>query len=661
MSEWDHVTVTDPQGPVNNGPGPQYIHYGGGPDWMIRKGIDSLRIAREDRVRLADRFARPAGYRIAADQLEKPGSVVLLEAEPGSGRRAAAIMLLHEVGEEGRVGERGARFDELPLLEKEGDPFTPSSGDRFLIDLSGMADEDHYSQELRRVTACRSGVQRAGAHMVVVLPWGMRHARSPELEPHTVRLRRPRGITVVTRHLRMERMTFRSSDLMRADLQHLCDQSPMHELARLARLVGSARDSGRFGGDFTDWLGQALHAVTDRAEEVAHQVRTVRTAPERGLLLATAMFEESRADTVHEAWLGLMRAVKHEEETTTELERTDFGEHLRKLEVERDPEGRLRFRQLAYAEAVRTYFWTNFPSMRESLRNWIGHATALRGLTTDDRVNVVVRFGEQSLAAGRPDHLFSLVVRWADNAPRGFRDPRALAGCELGLGHERFGGWFRDRIYKCATGGPLSDGLIRVLTAACLQGLSATHPDLAIVRLHHLAVRKENAALEAKKALLALVHRKRRLHRLLVNRLRVWSGREPEEAEPHLRLLTEVLGSDRTPDPPPWPDLFRGWETVFAQMPTDLWNPLVSSWLNAVADDEERKMALGVMVGAAHGRPIALHRLYSIACEWAGAGHHPSRAAVAALFWQHIDQAQFIRTEPTERAGSGSPTTEEER
>ncbi|CAM5527353.1 hypothetical protein SAVIM40S_00050 [Streptomyces avidinii] len=34
------------------------------------------------------------------------------------------------------------------------------------------------------------------------------------------------------------------------------------------------------------------------------------------------------------------------------------------------------------------------------------------------------------------------------------------------------------------------------------------------------------------------------------------------------------------------------------------------------------------MVGATRGRAAALHRLYAIACDWAGSTHHPSRAAV---------------------------------
>ncbi|MDQ0696115.1 hypothetical protein [Streptomyces sp. W4I9-2] len=659
MTEQDRVTVNDPRGPVNNGEGHQYVFYGVGADWMIRKGVESLRITREDRSRLADRFVPPMGYRAAADRLEKPGSVVLLEGPPGSGRRAAAIMLLHGFGEDRAADHEETRFEELPSTGEDESHLVPGRGDRFLLDLSGIADEETYDKAQRRLAVRRSQVQEAGAHMVVVLPSGMEHAHPPDLDPHTVRLGRPRGVAVVTRYLRMDRTPFRSADLGSSELHHLCDRSPMRELARLAGLVRAARDSGRFGADFAGWLDKAMHAVTDRADEVGRQVAAVRTAPERALLLATAMFEEAPADTVYEAWHGLMRTVRHEEEVTTELARTDFGERLAGLGIERDPDGRLRFDRLAYADAVRTYFWANFPGVRNDLRDWIGRAAGLRGLTTDDQLNVVVRFGERALAVGRPDHLFDLVARWADRATGTPCDPRAVVALELGLGHERFGGWFRKRMYECVVRpGSLSDGLTRVLTTACIQSLSATHPDQAVVRLHYLAVRKGEVAYEAREALFDLAGRDRRLYRLLIDRLRDRARRDPHRAEPHLQLLTELLRYGRAPVPPPWPDLFLGWEAMFSQPPTEHWNPLVSSWLNAAAGDSTQKMALDVMVGATRGRAAALHRLYAIACDWTASARHPSQAAIAALFWQYIDHAQYGRTE---RRAAEPRTTEEAR
>ncbi|MCM2389130.1 hypothetical protein [Streptomyces albipurpureus] len=97
MTEQDHVTVNDPHGPVNNGLGPQYVFYGVGADWMIRKGAESLRIIREDRMRLADRFVSPAGYRIAAwDGHGRGGAMFDREEEVGVSDRL--LLLLAAVG-----------------------------------------------------------------------------------------------------------------------------------------------------------------------------------------------------------------------------------------------------------------------------------------------------------------------------------------------------------------------------------------------------------------------------------------------------------------------------------------------------------------------------------------------------------------------------------
>ncbi|MFE2924516.1 hypothetical protein [Streptomyces goshikiensis] len=675
MTAQDRVTVNDAHGPVNNGPGPQYVIYGVRAAWRNRRSTEPLRIVREDRIYLANRFAPPVNYRVAADRLEKPGSVVLLDAQPGTGRRAAAIMLLHELGEDRDTHEGDIRFEELPApdksKERDGDgwgdgdgdakPAAPGAGDRFLLDLSRIADEETYAETRHHVARLRSQVHEAGAHLVVVLPSGMTHAHPPELAPHTVTLERPRGIAVITRYFRMDLMPFRPADLEHPDLLSLCDRSSMRELARLAGLVRTARDSGRFGAAFASWLDQALHAVNDRAAEVGERVTTACTAPERALLLAAAVLEEAHADTVHEAWRGLLKTVGHEEEADTELARMDFGQRLKALGIERDPDGRLRFEQLAYAEAVRSYFWANFPGLRDKLAEWVGVAAGLPGLTADDRVNIVVRFGERSLAAGRPDHLFELATRWANGATGTSGDPRAVMALEIGLSHEGFGGWFRRRMYDCVNSTSLREGLIRALTTACVQSLAPTHPDQAVVRLRHLAVREGEAARAAAEALFGLVRDDRRLYRLLIDRLRVPARRESRAAEAPLRLLTELLRSDRVPGPPRWPDLFLGWETVFSQPPTKLWDPLVKSWLDTVADDPTRDMALGVMAGATHGRTIALHRLYAIACDWAGAARDPARTAVAACLWQHIDEAQYARADRPQRAGDGPRTTEEAR
>ena len=101
-----------------------------------------------------------------------------------------------------------------------------------------------------------------------------------------------------------------------------------------------------------------------------------------------------------------------------------------------------------------------------------------------------------------------------------------------------------------------------------------------------------------------------------------------------------------------------GWQTIFSQPPTELWNPMVTSSLSAVAIDGTRELALNVMVRATNGRAVALHRLLRHRLRLGGARAPPVPGPRAARFWERIDHVQYTRTE---RAGAGPRTTEEER
>ncbi len=421
-----------------------------------------------------------------------------------------------------------------------------------------------------------------------------------------------------------------------------------------------AHDSGRFGDGFSAWLGQALHAVTNRADEVERQVAEVRDTPERALFLAAALFEEMHADIVYAAWQRLMGTVRHEEEATSELGRTDFGARLKVLGIGRDADGRLRFERLAYADAVRTYFWANFPGVRDDLRDWIDTSSELRGLTTDERVDVVVRFCERSLAVGRPDHLFDLAARWADRAPGAQCDPRAVAALELGLGHERLGGWFRRRMYEYVRSPALSDGLARVLTVVCRRSLAATHPDQAVVRLRYLAVRETEASQEAKEALLELASRDRRLYRLLIDACGPGQAGTPTGGIPTStcsRRCWGVTGHRILTLAGPVPGLGGRVRPASDGALAPTGGQLAE---RRGGRRDPRDGAGGD--GGGHARPCSRpppplrHRLRL-------GGTHAQRfpRAVANRFWQHIDHARYARTPVTEQSGAGPRTMEEAR
>ncbi|EGX55715.1 hypothetical protein SZN_31484 [Streptomyces zinciresistens K42] len=71
-------------------------------------------------------------------------------------------MLLHGFGKDRDGAGEGVRFEELPVTGKDESPLVPGPGNRFLLDLSGIADEGVYDKAQRHLAVRRSQVQEAG-------------------------------------------------------------------------------------------------------------------------------------------------------------------------------------------------------------------------------------------------------------------------------------------------------------------------------------------------------------------------------------------------------------------------------------------------------------------------------------------------------------------
>ncbi|MEV7924303.1 MULTISPECIES: hypothetical protein [unclassified Kitasatospora] len=641
MSEGAYSWVNDSQGPLHSGSGPQYNfwHTTATSDRLVRTGTNPLVIAHQHRLRLSRWFVPPDRYGTAVERLATPGSVVLLDGPEGSGRRAAATMLLHQ------LDLPAGRFEELSV-EREESGLDIAPDDRFLLDLSSTPD-DAYLGAQRVLTSYRAVVEQNAARMVVVLPAGLGYLLDAEFAPLVVHVGRPHGPAVLSRYLRVGGIDFVPEHLSVPELKHLLHESPMRELARFAEMVCRARDSGAYGSDFSAWRDEAVAVVTNWTGEVARQVSAHRTVKERALLLTAAMLNGATADAVFHSAASLLAELRHNGDETPRLAQADLGEQLTSLHIRRDHDGRVRFERLAYDGAVRNHFWVNFPDLRQNLRDWVGRSVALPELTGDDRTNLVVRFAEQSLAAGRPGDLSTLAELWTRSGTSRRWNAEAAALLEQGLNHERYGARIRSKIYDWAVGPRLSPDLLRVLTGLCRHVIGASHPDQAVVRLHHLALRSGGEEIDVARAeLLELARADRRLYEQLIDRLLARSGTSPT---PNLTLLLALLKPAGILFPPPWQALRASWQAVLA-LPTDSWAPTAHQWLTAADGARGWRNALDVVLQAAEGRQSVLNHLYLITRDWAVAetsapnGSSDSRKATAYRFWQKIDFAQGIET-----------------
>jgi hypothetical protein len=611
-------------GPLHTGQGHQYI-FQSGPDVRNRRppGRDRHAMARDDLIRLLRRFVPLPDTGRALAMVDENGTVLLTGAR-GSGRHATARMLLYRLsGPRSRLQEladRSAVPDE-PVLDADA----VEAGDLLLLDLSNTED-DRYRALLPRLSWYRAEISERGAHLAVVLPPDRERSLPGDLASLVVSIGRPDGLLVLRGHLRADQIPFQADQLGAPALLPYLTSGPIRDIAALATLVRTARDRAGSAGAFPDWLAVALKAMSDQDGDVATQLRDLPDGRQRALLLTSAMLSGAPADVVHHATARLLDTTGFPADDRPALARPSLSEQLSAIKVETDRAGRVRFAALGYDRAVRTHFWTNFPDLRKDFRNWIGEVSTLPA--EDDRTALVVRFAEQALRHDRPNDLFVLAKRWADQ--------RAEVALAAGLRDERYGWLFRRQIYDWSRDSGLSANLTEVVIRVCADVLALTHPDQALVRLQHLARRQGGPA--ARAALVELVQPDARLFRRLLDRI-VADLSRPDPWSTDVDLFRAVAEPSLVRDVGLRERLVAGWHAVLGLRPE-----AARDWLPAGTDDR----VLSVLVAACGDRAAACNRLYAVGRDWAreAGADHGARGRIVADLADRIDAAQGI--EPTE-------------
>ncbi|MEU8772903.1 hypothetical protein [Streptomyces sp. NPDC048606] len=627
-------------GPTHNGSGTQNNHFHTAPP---RQRPDRLSVAHERRSSLRRRFVRPPGFGEAARRIAEPGAVVLIHGAPGIGRHAAATVLLHEAADPD--DDRPGRFEELPPEPPE-DTLDAGPRDRFLLNLSAVASAEYVEAQLNTLAPYRSAVEDAGARMAVVLPAAPDHLLDPQFEALAVRLERPDGEGLVRRFLRREGVPFKDEDLGVEALTRLFASGSMGELARFCETVVRARKGGRHGTVFRTWAAEALGAVTQRATEAADQIKAVRSAEGRALLLSAAMLHGAPADVVFDGRNRLLGALGHrpEDEGTeaARFVRDDLHDELTRLVITRDPDGAVTFDRLEYDTAIRRHFWLHFPDLRPAFGTWVEDVLEQGEPSDADKALLVRRFVERVLDTSGPADLLARVPRWTDSDAPHIPYAAASTALERALDDERHVRVVLDRMLNWSQSPSLSAGLHRVLTDVCRGPLSESHPYHAVVRLHHLAHRPTGAS--AREVLFALVERDPRLRRYLHRRIVKHAGpRSPGD----LSLLLDLYAETSMPPDLPWWELPDVWRAAMDHSPRQAWAPLAHRWLDAALKipEERRARALDVLVEAVEGSDRHGNQLYTVTCHWAGS--RPERAATAARLRHGIDVAQGLVRDET--------------
>ncbi|WP_367131886.1 MULTISPECIES: hypothetical protein [Streptomyces] len=650
MSDRLRTFLEGVQGPVHTGLGDQYNL-----SFLTNARGQTPRAVAESHVCwLRQRFVPPLGLGRARELLLSNG-IVMLCAPPGSGRNVAAHMLLYE------LAEKGGAFQELIPDPGEKGPLLPpdlvGQGDRLLLDLSA-GEPQLWTAVQAELGPFQDTLRKNAAHLAVVPPHPLAHQHSNGLQRFCADLRRPPATALLRRYLRLGGIgTEAGGHLPEIVLSYLDRTPPLRDVAALAHYILRARAASHGSDGFEQWCWQAFRAVTNQEQEVANRVASLREGPQRALLLTTAMLDGAHADAVHLGTEQLLRTAQHPPGEAPLLEQDDLAQRFESIDATTGADGKVRFRELGWPEAVRTHFWTTMPDLRPRLRVWVEGAIGLPDLTMEDRDGLVERFAVQCLRTKRSGDLISLVEHWTASPKDGIRLRAAAQALEHGLTSKEWGSSFRQKIYTWAYERRLSEGLFTVLVEVCSEVIAVRHPDQAMVRLHHLS-RQEVSPGIAREALVQLVRADHRAQRRLLDQLSRalehthWpTDRDLFAATADPCLLTDpgTRAHALLTEPGVRHHLTVCWNLLFRKHPPHTWTPLVGHWLSAATNDEDHgELLLRILVEATDKSSGLLSRLYLTGRDWSRASRaaeeRTRRASTAKRLLHMIDAAQGLRS-----------------
>ncbi|MGM9444608.1 hypothetical protein ACTAF0_30805 [Streptomyces murinus] len=575
---------------TNTGDGDIHMHLDTDPQDSRRTAF--RRVADDQLGWLRRVLVAPGNMGAARATLTETGTVIL-DGAPGSGRTSAAQVLLHEYHRDSGVYNELLPGDDeqLPLRDAE----LVGTGDRLLLDLS---DPDRWSAYRADLSTLRKTVHERDAHLVVVMPHD--DTLDAGLQPFRVEIERPPGPYVLKRHLRTHGLPYEEYiRQLDPESEKFIDRCPMREIAHFADRIRRARESARPGEGFAHWCATARKARHDRRKEAAELVAGSTEASSRALLITVALLHEAHADVVHRGAALLLKSLGPGPDQAPLLQHKDLAERLKAIKAGTDPSGCVRFNELDHDSAVRAHIWDHMPDLRPHLGTWAASVVELADphLTPAVRDELVARLAGEYLRTGRPEGLASLIVNWSTPAADQRRLEAAVYALTCGLNHPAYAGGFRERIYQWCRYHRLTDEFAQVLVQVCADVLASTHPDMALIRLFHLA-RREHDTMHARDALRELVAKSGRLHRRLLDRLTRY---DPTPAD--LAVFLHVSDPELLTDPTLLAEdgvrrsLTACWHAALTELPRATWQPYAERWFHRAEPDGE--VLLDLLVGAA--------------------------------------------------------------
>ncbi|CAO5248795.1 hypothetical protein [Frankia sp. AgKG'84/4] len=642
MSDRTFIAVTGSHGPANIGGGSQILHYSThnyGPFPAEGEKWTPRRVALDELVRICDYFVLPSNHRRARGRL-MDRRTVLLDAPPGSGRRTAATMLLHDLARPSGLLHELLADDEDGRFRLSADRV--GSGDQMLLDLAAV-EHSRWEQVQADLSSFREIVRQRRGYLVVILP-DVDHRLRTEFEELRVELVAPPAVAVLARHLTVAEIDIGSGvEALQVAIDQLGERPAMQRVAELAALIRRAWEQGDPGSALADWCRLAAAAMKDKSEEVRRLLARIPDGAERALLISVAVLQDAKVHEIHLATEMILVETAHPPAELPLLDRADLTARLAAIGATVDGSRRVRFLDLGYDVAIRTYFWDGRPDLRRHLFNWLCAVVRSSELDDGSRVELARKITDLCLRDRHPGDLSLLMEQVSTWAGEGRQAPGPrIAASVLRHGLQRSGeaAAFRRKILEWSAIPHLSTGLVNLLVPICSEVIAAQHPEQAMVRLHHLARRHGELA---RPALLQLVTGSQALRRQMFDRFvvtfQLGKGSDQVRWEADVGLFLELSApSDLVATPEQFANALLDEQTVRRRLAVcwrnvlledqKIWGGRVESWLDAAADSEQRReLLLGLLTEACGLQAAVQGRLNQVARAWANSADTDARLA----------------------------------
>ncbi|MCP3802080.1 hypothetical protein NLX83_22705 [Allokutzneria sp. A3M-2-11 16] len=431
------------------------------------------KVMRADKLEVIARpeFVTPLRFDEASEALERYG-VAVIRGEGGSGRRTAAVRLLHDA-----LSSRSEpSLHPRELIDEwdrsvEGLPEHPNS--LFLLDL-GLDTFGLPERFGRELVSYGERLHDIGSRIVVIAtPEQWRGCIDPT-DKFTVDLERPPAKAVAIAHLEHRlRCGDRRNHLDAQELQGLLNEHVRPRMAvRVAEAIATADDRAE------NWLRDLVQRLSNWPDYLAEQFESEQELVQRVLMLAIAVRDGDRVENITSARDLL-------------LEKLDAPYGAAKALVQPSLSGQLKAIDATYAngtasltaghpgrdQAVFNHVWLNYPEIRQTLLAWMGELAAPDGLATTNPERIA------AMLVALAEELYDVsVIKSVVNHP----NCRRLAEHVVVIGacHPVVGQGLRRTLRDWARSGSLHSQ--EAVLRACRGRFGTEYPDLTLTRIRWL-------------------------------------------------------------------------------------------------------------------------------------------------------------------------------